>query len=467
MRYTYDKAEQVIMWLGRETSDSHLAIELIQELKMEKISKVSVLDSLQDIRKREKWMAFMKLCARKYWSRLWILQEVASVPKNVVYIGKQSASWDDIGSLAATITNDLRSAWSSFGFMRKRIFRLVDIESLYGLYSMSRRGEYPKLGHLLRITRRHKCREPRDKVYGLIALADDCRDGNFVVDYRLPVAEVFLQGVQFAIGNVRKLDIVCEVQYLPSELDLPSWVPDWTMRQHMSGLSSRTGPNFLAAGHTEAEATYSSDGRAITITGCQLGRVEVLGERYSEPFTVPPFTAQMKETITQWLKLALDCNSKISSGAHNPSWEFKRIDSLWRTLIGNRIKGLEKIDPDRCRKMFDVARGAVPLPVSNSAVGADVAFHDFVSPLAFEMNSNIFNRRFFTSGHELMGVAPPMTQVGDYIVILLGCDRPVILNQEDERWKLQGDAYVHGFMNGEAVKLWESGKLALQKFTIH
>lgn len=146
MRYTYDKAEQVIMWLGRETSDSHLAMELIQELKMEKISKVSVLDSLQDIRKREKWMAFMKLCARKYWSRLWILQEVASVPKNVVYIGKQLASWDDIGSVAATITNDLRSAWSSFGFMMKGIFRLVDIESLYRLYSMSRRGAVSKFG---------------------------------------------------------------------------------------------------------------------------------------------------------------------------------------------------------------------------------------------------------------------------------------------------------------------------------
>jgi hypothetical protein len=175
----------------------------------------------------------------------------------------------------------------------------------------------------------------------------------------------------------------------------------------------------------------------------------------------------MKETVAQWLELALNGNSTISWSAHTPSWEFERIDSFWRTLIANRIKGEDELDPDRCRKMFDVARGASSLPIANSELDANTAFHDFISPLASEMNTVIFNRRFFTSGHELMGVGPSMTRIGDDIVILLGCDHPVILHKEGEFWKFEGEAYVHGFMGGTAVNLWESGNLALQKFTIH
>ncbi len=58
-----------------------------------------------------------------------------------------------------------------------------------------------------------------------------------------------------------------------------------------------------------------------------------------------------------------------------------------------------------------------------------------------------------------MGVGPSTARVGDDIVMLLGCDHPVILHKEGEFWKLKGEAYVLGFMDGKAVELWESGNL--------
>ena len=66
-----------------------------------------------------------------------------------------------------------------------------------------------------------------------------------------------------------------------------------------------------------------------------------------------------------------------------------------------------------------------------------------------------------------MGVCLSKARVRDILVVLLGCDHPVIFRQEGVAWTFQGEAYVHGFMDGEAVTKWESGELKLNKFTIY
>lgn len=471
MRDIYANAEQVVMWLGPESDDSHLFFELFQELRITGMSRSSVLSSLRDIREQEKWMAFVNFCGREYWSRLWIVQEVASTSKNVIYLGSNSVPWEEFGKLVTVITKDLRSFWSSFDFISTSVggdstnARLVDIELLYDLHDMSKRGRNINLGELLKKTRRYKCSEPRDKVYGLMGLARDCQRGDFEINYQLPISEVFTNAVRFAMANAGTLNLILEVQYTPSNLDLPSWVPDWTIGTGMAGLSSRLGPHYMASGNKEAAVAYSLDKRLISITGCELGRVDILGVPYTEQRTTLSFTASMKETILQWLSLALDCKL-IPPGAETQLWTSGRIDSFWRTLIGNRIKGQAELDVDYCRIMFDVARGAIPCPSATLVMDVDKAFHDFVSPLASEMNGIMYKRRFFTSGREIIGVCPSKAEVGDCIVVLFGCDHPVILRSDDKHWILQGEAYVHGFMNGKVVKLWEPGEVTLKNFTI-
>jgi hypothetical protein len=448
-------------------------LELIQELRLQDMVQLSVLGSLRNPRKQEMWMAFRKFCGCKYWFRLWIIQEVASGSRKVIQFGHITLPWEDIGKLTSAIVNDLRHAWSEIGFITTSLgnvsfnARLVDIDSLYDLHCMSKQGESAHLADLLRSTRRYLCSDARDKVYGVLGLAGDCQKGELEVNYRLSVAETFVNAVCFAIASSRKLNIICEVQYLPSELDLPSWVPDWTMKQRMNGLWSRLGPDYSAAGYSEPDVTYSSNGRAITVTGCQLGTIEVLGDPYIEDRTRPPFTPHMRETMVQWLKLAIGSDLNVSSNNNNTAWETERTEAFWRTLIGNRIKGQSEPDIDLFRRRFDVARGVKPVPILNPEVDYIQAFHQFVSPLAFEMNAIMYNRRFFTSGQALMGVCLSKARVGDILVVLLGCDHPVIFRQEGVAWAFQGEAYVHGFMDGEAVMKWESGELKLNKFTIH
>ncbi|KAF6811522.1 ankyrin and het domain protein [Colletotrichum sojae] len=51
------------------------------------------------------------------------------------------------------------------------------------------------------------------------------------------------------------------------------------------------------------------------------------------------------------------------------------------------------------------------------------------------------------------GLCPPEAQVGDAICVLFGCSVPVILRETSDGYvELLGEAYVHGYMDGEAVE---------------
>lgn len=53
-----------------------------------------------------------------------------------------------------------------------------------------------------------------------------------------------------------------------------------------------------------------------------------------------------------------------------------------------------------------------------------------------------------------MGLCAAGVEKGDLVSVLLGCDMLILLRERDENHCLRviGEAYVHGIMNGEAVK---------------
>ena len=53
-----------------------------------------------------------------------------------------------------------------------------------------------------------------------------------------------------------------------------------------------------------------------------------------------------------------------------------------------------------------------------------------------------------------IGLAPESTQKGDAVVILSGCSYPVVLRDVGlgQGWKVIGEMYVRGLMEGEAVR---------------
>ncbi|KAK6823316.1 hypothetical protein RU639_006047 [Aspergillus parasiticus] len=71
----------------------------------------------------------------------------------------------------------------------------------------------------------------------------------------------------------------------------------------------------------------------------------------------------------------------------------------------------------------------------------------------------------FASQDSLFGLCPPGTKRGDFICILYGCSVPLVLREVSRKsrqhcFKVIGEAYVHGKMDGEALVDCKSGKTA-------
>jgi hypothetical protein len=87
--------------------------------------------------------------------------------------------------------------------------------------------------------------------------------------------------------------------------------------------------------------------------------------------------------------------------------------------------------------------------------------------MVFSAALRMHAKRLVILKNNLLGFAPQQTEVGDKIVVLLGCNFPVVLREVGEHWELIGEIYVDGIMNGEAMDRLEAGLYHKQKFEIH
>lgn len=68
-------------------------------------------------------------------------------------------------------------------------------------------------------------------------------------------------------------------------------------------------------------------------------------------------------------------------------------------------------------------------------------------------------RRFIASRNGRLGLVPPYTQVGDLIFVALGGGNPLLirpvqnLERKEVEYHFVGTCYVHGIMDGEALRM--------------
>jgi hypothetical protein len=125
-----------------------------------------------------------------YWDRLWIIQEIGRARKNIVCFGTSAMDWN------AFIEMITPSKSSFDGPLR--LDRLVK-EKYTGSLTLQK---------LLQDHRKASCKEPRDKIYGLIGLAADAFQ--FPMDYNKSLLEVWTDTMVFlnAQGSLRECDII-------------------------------------------------------------------------------------------------------------------------------------------------------------------------------------------------------------------------------------------------------------------
>ncbi len=82
-------ARSVFIWLGEEADDSDLALSFIPQ-----VTNPSQLERIiQDRGSTHKWYAVFKMMSRPWFSRRWVVQELAFAKKAKIYCGNGSVDW--------------------------------------------------------------------------------------------------------------------------------------------------------------------------------------------------------------------------------------------------------------------------------------------------------------------------------------------------------------------------------------
>lgn len=204
------------------------------------------------------WTETLQLFERRWFHRVWVIQEVALARAVRVLLGEYEISWDVIG-LAASI---LRSNFNTLvpttphRYTRKILVEFrTGVLNAYFMYRLSRSQSHtermrPDFHQLLILTRSFDCQDDRDRIYGLIGLpfsrsSPSAGHSPFIIpDYSKTTAEVYLEVATKLLRESHSLRLLSSVQR-PSPRsrpekhgtfspETPSWVPQWTFSETQS-----------------------------------------------------------------------------------------------------------------------------------------------------------------------------------------------------------------------------------------
>ncbi|KAH8728584.1 heterokaryon incompatibility protein-domain-containing protein [Phaeosphaeriaceae sp. PMI808] len=253
MSLVYTHATRVCVWLGEDDKNSQVAFDFIRK----DISHLKDFDKLcNDQEYSPKWRAFLGLMQRDWFSRRWVVQEIALATRASVYCGPDELEWRDLAIAVElfveveTVTHRLSELLSKDHKSRvlKNWFEHISelgasllVNATARIFREYQRGELTARGparrsllsleYLVTSLSIFDCGRPHDSVYALIAIArdaspnppapvkqkrqqaliaqifgDQLEQKPYELDYNSPYPDVCKDFVQFCIERCSKID---------------------------------------------------------------------------------------------------------------------------------------------------------------------------------------------------------------------------------------------------------------------
>tara|TARA_R110002060_G_scaffold73041_1_gene81821 strand:+ start:443 stop:1180 length:738 start_codon:yes stop_codon:yes gene_type:complete len=228
----YRGSQAVHSWTGLDIPDTGPFIDMIRGF-YEKFgnsddAKIEVRKMLLDDDLQASWKPLPLINKRPYWDRLWIVQEYLLGQQCAVHVGLYVIS-------ATQLTWVTRELLRSQADIKSSDWTTIDRETPICHTLQSRHSTFssPNLSEVLTIFRKHKCSDPRDKIYGLLGLSGKSAEG-IRVDYTLDADTVYFDAIRNIIlheqdprlvFNPSRYSCQCSESQHAQSL-LPSWVPD-------------------------------------------------------------------------------------------------------------------------------------------------------------------------------------------------------------------------------------------------
>lgn len=462
MHHIYAQATGVIIWLGTEADDSTYALESLHKLG----SSISVDWTTSEIytlegkpsESMEIWYdqqrssrdrkAVADLLERPWFGRVWIRQEA--------FFAKENTSGVFCGN-----------AFISFAEMRRALHYLgclgMDNSRQNIRLALARsicQREFSDEPNMLRRIRGSDCRDPRDRVYGILGILTLNRESqravSVQVDYSVSNSvekvykDFFLRYIE-RYGTLRLLD---EAGLFQSSGMRPTWVPNWrsNVNEQQLDLSLESATSHFS----RAECQFSEQGILKVLGRCAEGvtKVHVLGSAKAKQLGSDSWEELDSDSWRQlailmhWGLDSLEAETAIQRLTHaiccvsEPSGfrisDFERYREEVMKYVAYLHNEAEEASKD----------GSLVMKPPTEIISSDAAARVVQCVRYWRMESA---PSLFSAG-QYVGIGARNAKPGDQIWAILGSRALILLREVDKgRYEVVGPCFVHGFNWGEAL----------------
>ncbi|KAI2626064.1 HET-domain-containing protein [Hypomontagnella submonticulosa] len=481
MKDIYPKAEQVVIWLGeeREESDKGIAVALdIVETCRRYISEGGSLETIsfndklaeklfrkfRDSSEFGRLLAFAKIIERLWFTRVWVVQELALATQATLFCGNSSISWPDL--MDAITARDRLNLWLSDHERNAYVFILERARQEWC-------AGIPR--NLLSILFRYRildATDPRDKIFGLSALTKSELSETQALqpNYNIDTTELYTAVAKEILRHSSDLNLLSVPRRLfgAGPRNLPSWVPDWSNTRLTAplGLANYSDINelaFAASKSSMSQVEFDTCSSSLSVRGRCVDRIAAVGtvlrlEHLPRTNYHGIRIPKCAFVLDNWFRVAKVRESEdyILGGPIRDAF----VQTLVTESSDESIETLRQ-QLDILERNAAIVRWISLLPtflpdwVVDRAVylAHAILFYDRTDQmtLAFRINlSSLADRRVFRTDKGYIGLGPALAEVGDEVAVVKGAKVALVLRPKESHWTLQGDCFLKGIMRGEA-----------------
>lgn len=397
-----------------------------------------------------------------FW-RTWVLQEVIRASRGEIILGTDTSQWKKFSSVAIKII--------PFGKKRSilRNNNFHETPPILRLTQSIGKGASLDLHDLLKRTKGLEASRNRDKIFALLGIASPDPRYESLVQYSTTLEEVYATFAKVFIARSNTLDVFsssAEIWLRAStyrktfghSLSLPSYhfaglKASWAPRWHV-GAKDSDGDSIAASNHFNVAAgipvsivelpTNGKDGPSwnlLAVRGRRIGRVLFLpGYDRDDRLSFERLSGKSKDKVSSLCRNACAVVKGCSRYAEEPAEHICFSTFNFHLPLRQGSMQIEELSREFWQKVDDYQH------LSEQFGQPEAEWESFYS--------NVVDRQICITDSGYFGLIPWYSEEGDLVCCLAGGSVPYVLRQSDDGddFKLIGECYIHGVMQGEALR---------------
>jgi hypothetical protein len=472
----FKHAQRVVCWLGPHEEDVDYAFDLLKTLvpntpdsdawkkAAEKLSRAGYFSDLSDLFDPTKapFSVLAALVNRPWFSRLWIVQEVALASELEFRCGGTTIEGRLFFAAFQTISSIIHDP--PMPWLLKPFRHAVKLGQLRAQVAAGRPCSYP---HLAQAFSTWDCKKSHDRLNALFGLVflDTPLCTWFQPSYSMTGPDLFMRFAKDYIKQSGNLDVLhfagCGdaekyslsqagvtfiIEPSPPADDVPSWAPDWRVQSRPLVLLPYPGYDaqaHFAATTSKADYCLNENCQTLRVRALLVDEIVVCG---------PPYHASLckdlqitdHEIFGIWYELA-------KSYLNNDNFKYMFTSTLVmdaRVTLAER--GALNVQREEIATIF---RHWVKRSIAGTMPYCTEDSHDLSEGSArfgYVAEEVCRNRTFFVTKNGRLGLGSTHVSPGAYIYLLHGLGTPFVIHTDLYRHRLRGKCYVHGLMDQQA-----------------